>query len=72
MNDWELNPEKYQTDSEGNFVLKKDGTPRKKSGRAKGSKSKGYNYHSETKRKIEARRAVKDKQKRYELSLIHI
>ena len=66
MNDWELNPEKYQTDSEGNFVLKKDGTPRKKSGRAKGSKSKGYNYHSETKRKIEARRAVKDKQKRYE------
>ena len=28
MNDWELNPENYQTDSEGSFVLKKDGTPR--------------------------------------------
>lgn len=66
MNDWELNPENYQTDSEGSFVLKKDGTPRKKSGRAKGSKSRGYNYHTDTKRKIEARRAVKDKQKRYE------
>ena len=31
--DWELFPEKYLTDDSGNFVLKKDGTPRKKAGR---------------------------------------
>jgi len=31
--DWELNPHLYLQDSEGNFVLKKDGTPRKKGGR---------------------------------------
>ena len=66
MDDWEVNPDAYQKDSEGNFVLKKDGTPRKKSGRAKGSKSRGYNYHSATKKKIEARRAVKLKEKRLE------
>ena len=64
MNDWDENPERYQKDSEGRFILKKDGTPRKKSGRAKGSKSKGYNYHSQTKQKIEARKAVREKQKR--------
>jgi len=31
--DWELQPHLYLQDSEGNFVLKKDGTPRKKGGR---------------------------------------
>jgi len=66
MDDWEVNPDAYQKDSEGNFVLKKDGTPRKRSGRAKGSKSRGYNYHSATKKKIEARRAVRLKEKRLE------
>ncbi len=34
--DWELNPHLYLQDSEGNFVTKKDGTPRKKGGRPKG------------------------------------
>jgi len=66
MDDWEINPDAYQKDSDGNFVLKKDGTPRKRSGRAKGSKSRGYNYHSATKKKIEARRAVRLKEKRLE------
>ena len=33
MKDWETNPHLYLQDSEGNFVLKKDGTPRKKGGR---------------------------------------
>ena len=50
-NDWEVNPDKYATDENGEFILKRDGTPRKKSGRAKGSKSRGYNYHSKTKAK---------------------
>ena len=31
--DWEINPHLYLQDDEGNFVLKKDGTPRKKAGR---------------------------------------
>jgi hypothetical protein len=31
--DWEVNPHLYLQDDEGNFVLKKDGTPRKKGGR---------------------------------------
>ena len=64
MEDWKENPQNYLTDEDGNFVLKKDGTPRKKTGRPKGSKGRGYNYHSETKAKIKARRAVKDKERR--------
>ena len=33
IKDWEKNPHLYLQDKEGNFVLKKDGTPRKKGGR---------------------------------------
>ena len=66
MEDWKENPQNYLTDEDGNFILKKNGTPRKKTGRPKGSKGRGYNYHSETKAKIKARRAVKDKEKRTE------
>ena len=62
--DWEVNPENYATDENGEFVLKKDGTPKKKAGRAKGSKGKGYNYHSETKAKLSAKRTVRAKQKK--------
>ena len=40
MNDWELNPHLYLQDDEGNFVLKKDGTPKKKAGRPKTSTEK--------------------------------
>ena len=57
MHDWDQYPEKYQRDSDGNFIFKKDGTPRKRSGRAKGSTGTGYNYHSATKAKIESKRA---------------
>ena len=64
MHDWDQYPEKYQRDSDGNFIFKKDGTPRKRSGRAKGSTGTGYNYHSATKAKIESKRAIKDKEKR--------
>ena len=64
MNDWDNNPEAYVQDDEGNFVLKKDGTPRKKSGRPKGVKGRGYNYHSETKAKLQARKTVRKKEKR--------
>jgi len=64
MKDWELNPDNYVKDDAGEFILKADGTPRKKSGRAKGSKSRGYNYHSETKAKMDAKKAVREKQKK--------
>jgi len=64
MNDWETNPDAYMRDDNGNFILKKDGTPRKKTGRPKGSSGRGYNYHSQTKAKIEARKTVRKKEKR--------
>ena len=60
--DWELYPNSYLTDEEGSFVLKKDGTPKRKAGRPKGSTSQ-YNYHSEIKAKIQARRSVSKQKK---------
>ena len=63
-NDWDINPNKYLVDEEGNFILKVDGTPRKKGGREKGSTGRGYSYHSETKAKQVAKRSVKDKEKK--------
>lgn len=62
MKDWEQNPHLYLTDSEGSFILKSDGTPRKKGGRPKGSKSKYFYSHGQ-KAKQAARRAVSKKQK---------
>ena len=38
-----INSNLYLTDSKGDYILNKDGTPRKKGGRPKGSKST-YNY----------------------------
>lgn len=64
MNDWDNNPDKYVTDNSGNFILKKDGTPKRKGGRPKGSKGRGYNYHSQTKAKMTANRTIKEKQKK--------
>jgi len=63
VEDWTQNPQDYKTNEDGSFVLKKDGTPRKKGGRQKGSKGRGYNYHSETKAKIKAKRSVRIKEK---------
>jgi hypothetical protein len=64
QNDWDVNPDNYLKDEEGSFVLKVDGTPRKKSGRAKGSKGRGYTYHSKTKATMDAKKAVREKQKK--------
>ena len=63
-NDWDINPENYAKDSDGNFILKIDGTPRKKSGRAKGSKSRGYNFHSNTKATMAANKDRQRKEKK--------
>ena len=64
QNDWDVNPDSYRTDEEGNFVLKLDGTPRKKAGRAKGSKGRGYTFHSQTKATMDAKKSVREKQKK--------
>jgi len=64
QNDWDINPDGYLKDEEGNFVLKVDGTPRKKAGRAKGSKGRGYTYHSKTKAKMDAEKKVREKKKK--------
>ena len=64
QDDWDINPDNYLKDEEGNFVLRVDGTPRKKSGRAKGSKGRGYTYHSKTKATMDAKKAVREKQKK--------
>jgi len=72
MEDWEKNPDNYLTDEEGEFVLKKDGTPRRKGGRPKGAKGRGYNYHSETKAKIQARRTVRKKEKETERTRVKL
>ena len=63
-NDWDINPQNYVTNEDGSFVLKKDGTPRKKAGRSKGSKGRGYNNHSTTKAKQEASKAVRAKKRK--------
>ena len=62
-NEWDIEPDLYQTDSNNNFVLKKDGTPKKKTGRPKGKSSRGYNFHSETKTKMAARRSLRGKER---------
>jgi hypothetical protein len=62
MNDWEVNPERYLKDSKGAFILKVDGTPAKKRGRQKGTKS-SYNYHSTVKASMEAKKSIRSKEK---------
>ncbi len=60
--DWELNPDRYLQDSEGNFVRKKDGTPRLKAGRPLGSGS-SYNVSSSQKAKYAVHRKIARKKK---------
>jgi len=60
--DWELNPDRYLQDDEGNFVRKKDGTPRLKAGRPLGSGS-SYNVSSSQKAKYAVHRKIARKKK---------
>ena len=63
INDWDLNPQNYLQNEDGSFKLKADGTPKKRPGRPKGSKGRGYNYHSKTKAKQQASKKVRTKKK---------
>jgi len=55
MEDWEKNPNKYLTDAQGNYILKKDGTPQKKRGRPKNSEL------SDVRAALQAQKALKKK-----------
>jgi len=61
----EINSTQYLTDSNGSPILNKDGSPRKKGGRPKGSKSK-YFLSSKQKKKNSAKRALTAKRKTVE------
>jgi len=57
LKDWESNPESYLRDALGNFILKKDGTPRKRAGNKAGGK---YNLHSKEKARRAQRRKINE------------
>jgi len=63
QNDWEINPDSYLKDENGEFILKVDGTPKKKGGRKKGTKSRNYTYSKATKDRIQANRTIRNKEK---------
>tara|TARA_R100000458_G_scaffold59413_1_gene69917 strand:- start:659 stop:2305 length:1647 start_codon:yes stop_codon:yes gene_type:complete len=52
MEDWEKNPKKYLTNSSGEYILKKDGTPKKKPGRPKDSELSGIQLALRAKNKL--------------------
>jgi len=60
--DWELNPDRYLQDDDGNFIRKKDGRPRLKAGRPKGSGG-SYNISSTQKAKYAVHRKIARKKK---------
>lgn len=62
--DWEINPDDYLKDNDGQFILKVDGTPKKKPGRPQGSKGRGYNFHSKTKAKQRTEKKLREKRKK--------
>jgi hypothetical protein len=66
--DWEINPDDYLKDAEGEFILKVDGTPKKKPGRPQGSKGRGYNFHSKTKAKQRTEKKLREKRKKIALA----
>jgi hypothetical protein len=58
-NDWDINPDSYVTGPTGNFVLKLDGTPRKKAGKKLGQKNTlSYNISREVRAKQAAKRRL--------------
>ena len=59
LNDWDINPDRYLTDADGEFVLKKDGTPKRKTGRPTGTTLK--EKYKDKEAYESARRALKHK-----------
>jgi hypothetical protein len=53
MEDWEKNPENYLTNPDGSYILKKDGTPKKKPGRPKNSELSDIKLALQAKKKLD-------------------
>ncbi len=60
--DWEIHPDHYLTDLEGNFVLKKNGVPKKKPGRPTGTTLKNKLITS-AEAKTSTKRSLRNKEK---------
>ena len=60
-NEWEVHPNLYMQDKDGNFILKKDGTPKRKPGRVKQTNSDASSI-SEQKAQVSAKRSIKNKE----------
>ena len=62
---WLIFPEEYVTDNNGEFVLNKDGKPRKKSGRPRNTaiSKNSYNYSAKQKRKLALAKKQKELKK---------
>ena len=54
--EWVTNPERFQTNEDGTFILKKDGTPKKRAGRGLGTKSRNYTYSTKQKQTLAEKR----------------
>jgi hypothetical protein len=52
MEDWDKNPEKYLTNPDGSFIIKKDGTPQLKPGRPKNSELSDFKLALQAKKKL--------------------
>lgn len=59
--EWEIQPNLYMQDKDGNFILKKDGTPKRKPGRVKQTNIDASSI-SEQKAKVSAKRSIKNKE----------
>ena len=60
-NEWEVHPHLFMQDKDGNFILKKDGTPKRKPGRAKQTDIDASSI-SEQKAQVSAKRSIKNKE----------
>ena len=52
MEDWDKNPERYLTNPDGSFIIKKDGTPKLKPGRPKNSELSDFKLALQAKKKL--------------------
>ena len=61
VNLWDIYPEIYEKDISGDFIQRKDGTPKRRSGKLPGSP---HNEHSDTKARKSAQKHIRTQKKR--------
>ena len=59
MQDWEKNPQNYLTNPDGSYILKKDGTPKKKPGRPKNSELSDIKLALQAKKKLDKKNGTR-------------